>query len=522
MKKKWLASMAAIFLTISMVLAGCGGSESGGSASKGTSGGESGGDSPQTLTIATTSKVVGLSPIKTNDSVSSAVIGQIYETLFTRDPETMEIKPLLAKSYETPDNKTWIIHLKKGIKFQDGTPFNAKAVKYTFDKFMDPETAAPRASLLEPVKSIKVKDEYTVVIKTKFPYGPMLAALSHTNASIVSPSADKKQDLMQKPVGTGPFKLAEYVSGDHITLKKNTDYWQEPAKLDKVTFKVVPKVSTAISMMQTGEVQMLANVPAEQVPRLKNMNSVKILKKEGTPVTYLGFNMERKPMNELAFRKAVSYAINRDAYIKQQLNGLGVRSNSIIGPKVFGYDESAEELGYTYNPEKAKQIIKEHGYGGTKIKMLVANTPTYKKLATVVQAQLEEVGLNAEIQMMEWGTFLDVSSQGKFDITFLGWTNSTADGSELLYPNLHSDNIGGANRMRYNNPKFDKFVQKSRTTVDQEERKKYLKKANAIAVKDAVWVPMYHGIVTVALDKSVNGLKLYPTSKYSLYKVHRK
>ncbi|HEX6922202.1 MAG TPA: ABC transporter substrate-binding protein, partial [Bacillales bacterium] len=207
MKKKWLASIAAIFLTISMVLAGCGGSESGGSASKGTSGGESGGDSPQTLTIATTSKVVGLSPIKTNDSVSSAVIGQIYETLFTRDPETMEIKPLLAKSYETPDNKTWIIHLKKDIKFQDGTPFNAKAVKYTFDKFMDPETAAPRASLLEPVKSVKVKDEYTVVIKTKFPYGPMLAALSHTNASIVSPSADKKQDLMQKPVGTGPFKL---------------------------------------------------------------------------------------------------------------------------------------------------------------------------------------------------------------------------------------------------------------------------------------------------------------------------
>ncbi|HET7616075.1 MAG TPA: ABC transporter substrate-binding protein, partial [Bacillales bacterium] len=334
-------------------------------------------------------------------------------------------------------------------------------------------------------------------------------------------TADKKQNLMKKPVGTGPFELAEYVPGDHITLKKNPDYWQGAAKLDKVTFKVVPKVSTAISMMQTGEVQMIASPPAEQIPRLKSMDNVEIMKKQGTPVTYIGFNMTKKPMNELAFRKAVSYAVNRDAYIKQQLRGLGVRSNSIIGPKVFGYDKSAEKLGYEYDPEKAKQIIQQHGYKGTKFNMLVANTPTYKKLATVVQAELKEVGLNPQIKMMEWGTFLDVTSKGNFDMTFLGWTNSTADGSELLYPNLHSDNIGSSNRMRYSNPKFDKIVQESRTTVDQDVRKQKLMKANAIAVKEAPWIPMYHGIVTVAIDKSVKGLKVDPTGQYSVYKVHR-
>lgn len=519
MSKKWTISLLAVLIVFSLALAGC----SGGTSTQGSNQGNSseGGDAPQTLTYASTSKVVGLSPIKTNDSVSSRVIEQVYETLFVRDPETMEIKPRLAKSYETPDDKTWVIHLKEDIKFHDGTPFNAEAVKYTFDKFRNPETAAPRASLLEPIKSVKVKDKYTVVIKTKYPYGPLLAALSHTNASIVSPAADKKQDLMKEPVGTGPFKLKEYVPGDHVTLVKNENYWRGAPELKEVTFKVVPKVSTAISMLQTGEVQFIDGVPAEQLPRLKSMQNVTVEKQSGTPVYYLGFNMKREPMSELSFRKAVAYAVDRDAWVKQ-LNGLGVKSNSIIGPKVFGYDESAEELGYNYDPEKAKQIIEENGYGDKKIEILVSSDSTqYKDMATIVQEQLKKVGISAEIKMLEWGTFLDVTKKGDFDITFLGWTNSTADGSELLYPNLHSDNIGNSNRTGYSNSEFDKLVNESRTSVDQEVRKKKLQEANALAIKEAPWIPMHHGIVTVAYDKSVKGLQVDPTGQWSLYNVHR-
>lgn len=207
----------------------------------------------QEITYATTSKVVGLSPILTNDSVSSSVIEQIYETLFVRDIKTGKIVPQLAESYENPDKNTWKIKLKKNIKFQDGTPFNAEAVKYTFDKLKDPKTAAPRASLLEPVKSIEAPDDYTVILKTDKPYGPMLAALTHSNATIVSPTADKKQDLMTKPVGTGPFKFSKKENGEDIVLVKNEKYWKRPAKLDQVTFKVVPEITTAVSMLQTGK-----------------------------------------------------------------------------------------------------------------------------------------------------------------------------------------------------------------------------------------------------------------------------
>jgi peptide/nickel transport system substrate-binding protein len=515
MTKKHFAALFAFIFAIFVTLAGCGGKSSS------TNGGPSSkGNTAQELTYATTSDAVGLSPILTNDSVSAAVIGQIYETLFVRDPKTMEIVPHLAESYETPDDKTWVIKLKKGIKFHDGTDFNAEAVKYTFDKLRDPKTAAPRASLLEPVESVEVKDDYTVVIKTKYPYGPLLAALTHTNASIVSPAADQKQDLMKKPVGTGPFKFVEWVQGDHITLEKNDQYWQGAPKLNKITIKVVPEVTTAISMLQTGDVQFIDNVPSEQLSRLQSMKNVRLIKKDGTPVYYLGFNMKKAPMNELAFRQAVSYAINKDEYVKQ-LNGLGIRSNSVIGPKVFGYDKSSEDVAYDYDLEKAKQLIEEHGYKGTKVKLLVANTANYMKMAEIAQAQLKEVGINAEIESMEWGTFLDTVKQGKYDLAFLGWANSTADGSELLYPNFHSDNIGASNRINYNNPEFDKLVEESRMNIDPEVRKQKLKAANEFLLKDAAVVVMNHGVVTAAVDKSVKGLELDPTGQWSLYHVYR-
>ncbi|WP_099157129.1 glutathione ABC transporter substrate-binding protein [Virgibacillus ndiopensis] len=515
MKNKNLFQFITFLLITVFVVVGC----SDKSSSK--SGGTSNGGAPSELTYASTSDAAGLSPIDTNDSVSSNVTGQIYETLFTQDPKTLETEPLLAESYETPDDNTWVIKLREGITFHDGTPFNAEAVKYTFEQIKDPERAAPRASLLAPIESIEVKDEYTVVLKTKEPYGPMLAALSHTNAAIVSPAADKEGDIGKNPVGTGPFVFEKWVEGDHVTLKRNEDYWREPAELEKVTFKVVPETSTAISMLETGEVQFIDALPSDQLPRIESIKSVKVQKSEGTRVSYLGFNMEKAPFNELEFRQAVAYGVDQEAYVAQ-LNGLGTYNESIIGPKVFGYNEEAKNEGYPFDKEKAKEMIKENGYSGEKITLLTANRDNYMKMAEIVQSQLTEIGLTVEIETMEWATFLDTARKGNYEMTFLGWSNSTADGSELLYPNLHSDNIGSSNYSRYKNEAFDKLVQESRSTVDQEVRKEKLHEANIMAIKDAPWIVMEHGTVTAAYDKSVSGLVVDPTGKWSLYNVSRK
>ncbi|MED1202746.1 glutathione ABC transporter substrate-binding protein [Heyndrickxia acidicola] len=516
MRNKWLLGTLSAITISSMALAGCSSSTSS-SASGNTN---SASTVPQEITYATTTDAVGLSPIQTNDNASAHVIDQVYETLFKRNPQTMAIEPDLAVSYTNPDPLTWIIKLRKGVKFQDGTPFNADAVKYDFDKFRDPKTAAPRASLLASIDTVTVQDPYTVVIKTKKPYGALLAALSHDNASIVSPKADKAGNLNKQPVGTGPFKFVEWVPGDHITLAANKDYWGGTPKLQKVTFKVVPDVNTEVSMLQSGQVQFIDNLAAETLPRLQSMSNVSITKKDGTPMYYFGFNMDKAPMNNLKFRQAAAYAIDRSAYVKQ-LGGLGIQSNSIIGPKVFGYDPSAEKEGYNFDPAKAKQLLKESGYNGAPLKMLVANTPGYVKMAQIVQAQLKQVGINAQISLLEWGTFLDVSKKGDFDLTFLAWTNSTADGSELLYPNLDSKNINASNVVRYNNPAFDKLVEASRETVDQNQRKTLLDEANKMAINDAPMIVMNHAMVSAAVDKSVKGFKLDPTGQWFLNNVTR-
>ncbi|WP_026692245.1 ABC transporter substrate-binding protein [Peribacillus kribbensis] len=513
MKKNFSAKLLSVLLVFAFALAGC----SGNSASN--SGGKA--DASQEVTYATTSKVVGLSPIMTNDSVSSAVNEQIYETLFYRDTKTNEIKGLLAEKAETPDPNTWVITLKKGIKFQDGTEFNADAVKYTFDKIKDPKTAAPRASLLEPIKSIEVKDEQTVVLKTAKPYGPMLAALTHSNAAIVSPTADKKQDLMKDPVGTGPFKFKAKENGEDIVLEANKDYWQGAPKLKKVTYKVVPEITTAVSMLQTGKVNFLDGVTSELMPRVEKLKNVSIEKKKGTPVYYMAFNMEKAPMNNPEFRKAVAYALDTKSYVKK-LRGLGVDSRSFIGPELFGYDPSSEQKAIQYDPAKAKEIVKANGFDKQQVTLLAANTASYMNMAEVFQAQLEEAGIKAKIETLEWGTYLEATQNGKFDITVAGWSNVTGDGSELLYPRLHSANSGSTNIGRYKNPELDKLIEASRSTVDQDERKALLKQANELVLTDLPVIPLYHGVASMATDKSLQGINLEPTGQWTLYKAERK
>jgi len=509
-KHLWLV----LLFIASLVLAACSGESA--SAPKNSDG--SSNISDKTFTYASTSDAVGLSPIGMNDAVSANITEHVYEQLFTLNPDTSEFEPLLAESYENPDENTWVIKLKEGIKFHDGTPFNAEAVKYTFDKLRDPATAAPRASLLEPVDVINVLDENTVEIKTKYPYGPFIAALSHTNAAIVSPTADKAQDLMKDPVGTGPYKFVSWTQGDKIELEANEEYWNGVPELKNLVFKVVPEISTAISMLQTGEVQFLDNLPTEQIKRLESMDNINIEKKDGTAIYYLTFNHSRERNQDPEFRKAVASAVDRDAFVSK-LNGLGVRSDSVIGPQVFGHDESADKAGTPYDVEAAKALVEKNGYGDEPIKLLTANRDNFILMAEIVQAQLTEAGFKVEIESMEWATFLDTARAGEYDITFMSWSNVTADGSEMLYPNFHSDNVGSSNRAQYSNPVFDELVVKSRTTIDQEERKAILKEANHMMIEENVVVPMYHGIVTTALDKNYTGVQINPTGKWYLKNV---
>lgn len=498
-------------------LVGCS-SNSNNDKSSETSGDKVNVQSPSDMTFVSATDAVGLSPILTNDSPSTNVIRTIYETLFVKDAETEELVPLLAERYENPDENTWVIKLKKDIKFQDGTPLNSEAVKYTFEKILNPATAAPRASLIKSIDKIETPDEYTVVLHTSTPYGIMLTALAHPNLSIVSPTADQAGDINREPngAGTGPFEFKEWVSGDHITVVRNENYWAGAPKLDSVTFKVVPEMSTAVSMLETGEADMITRIPAEHLDRLKNNSDITVTEMGGTYITYLGFNVSVKPFDNVKVRQAIASAINVDEYIPT-LNGLGYKSKGIIGPKLIGYNDEIEEHGHDYNIDKAKQLLAEAGYpDGLKVSLTLGNTDTYTKIAPFVQAQLKKIGVEVVLNTMDWASYLTYTKEMKHEAMLGGWANVTGDGAELLFPQFYSGNIGGSNRTGYNEPEGDALILKTRTTVDQKERESYLREANIKFTEEAIWIPLYHGNVTLATRNNLKGVTLEATDQFLL------
>lgn len=515
MKKKLLGKITIYLLLLSMGIAlftGCG--------SKADE--TSGKTADHKMTFVSATDAVGLSPILTNDSASTNVFRAIFETLFIKDEASGELKPLLAEGFENPDENTWIIKLKKDIQFQDGTPFNAEAVKYTFEKILDPATASPRASLIQSIDKIETPDDYTVVLHTSTPYGIMLTALAHPNLSIVSPKADQAGDINRDATGagTGPFIFKEWVAGDQITLEKNENYWEGTPKLESVVFKVVPEMSTAVSMLETGEADMLTRIPAEHLDRLKNNSDITVTEMEGTYITYLGFNQEVEPLNNIKVRQAIASAIDVDEYIPT-LNGLGYKSKGIIGPKLIGYNKEIEDHGFDYDVEKAKELLAEAGYpNGFDISLTVGNTDTYTKLAPFVQAQLKAIGINVTLNTMDWASYLTYTKEGKHEMMLGGWANVTGDGAELLYPQFHSANIGASNRTGYNNPEGDALILKTRETVDQTQREAYLREANIKFTDEVLWAPMYHGNVTMATKKNLKGIILESTDQFLLNKAY--
>lgn len=477
-------------------------------------------DVVQEMSFATASDPVGLSPTETWDTISDIPINQMYERLFERDPETGEIVPQLATSYENPDDTTFIISLQEGIEFHDGTPFNAEAVKYTFEKLVDPEVGAPGAHIMSFMESIEVIDDYTVELKTFEPNPNVLPVLTNRTTAIISPEADQNQDLMQVPVGTGPFKFESWTQGDRVVMTKNENYWGEEPQLEKLTFITVPDTSTAISMLEAGEVQLVDGIEAESIPRLEAMEGIELMQTEGSAVYFFSFNMEKEPMNELEFRQAVAMALDIDGYISQ-LGGVGFRSNSLFGPAVFDYDDSVEDFAHEYDPESAREIIEANGYDEYELTIYTSDRGTYRRMAETSQAQLSEVGLNVSIEMMEWGTMLDVTAEGDHDMFALGSSNSMT-GLETLYGYFHSDSVGANNRTQHSDPSFDEMIDEARVTLDDDQRQALINEAHERVVEEAFMVPMHHAVNTLAHHQSLEGVVLPPEIVFSLKEAYRK
>lgn len=451
-------------------------------------------DNPFDVVI--TANVAGLDPLRTNDRASTYINTQIYETLYTFDREG-KIQPLLAEGFPefSEDGKHVTIKLKPGVTFHDGTPFNAEAVKHTFELIKNPDFGSARASLAASMESLEVVDELTLKINLKYEDGVLLAKLAHTNSAIVSPTAQANQDLMIAPCGTGPYMFVSAVSGSSVNLTRYDAYWGGAPAIRDVTFTIILEESTALARMETKEADFMPAITVESLARVQGMQGVTQNSADSAQIYYMALrpNSFKNPlMANLDFRTAIIKALDKDSYVNYVMEGHGSVANSVIGPKVLGYTQAAEAACITYDLEGAKKLINDKGWANEEIHFLVPTSPIYTPMGEIFQANLKAAGFNnVKMEMIDWAAWLNESKlDDRFDITLAAWSNVTRDGTELLEPNWESK---ASTRTRINNAEFDQLVLDSKTTSDTEKRVLALEKANILLMENAFVAPLYNG-----------------------------
>ncbi|MGL4393065.1 MAG: ABC transporter substrate-binding protein, partial [Fusobacteriaceae bacterium] len=455
------------------------------------------------IVYAQASEGITFDPQDSTDNFSQRSIVQIYDRLVEMDTATGKVFNGLADSWKQVDSVTIVFNLNKNAKFHNGEPLTAEDVKFTIERA---QSLPKVAFLYEPIKQVVVVDANTVKIITKSPFAPLLNHLSHKSSSIISKKyfQEKGKDYFLNPIGSGAYKFKERIVGDRVILAANEEYFKGAPIIKKVEIRSIPEENSKIIGLETGEITVAADLEGIGINTIKENKSLILLQEPSENVNYLGFNNKKGILKDKEVRRAISMAVDRDSIIQAVVIGNAKKANSFLAPSVFGYSSTAKIV--DYNPAEAKKIIEQKKLVGTTLILGTTSASISSQTAEIIQAQLKEVGLNVEIQKLEWGAYLDATSKGKLDMFLLGWGPSTMDGDYGLYPNFHSSQIsGGGNRAFYSNPKVDKLLENAKKEMNVEKRKKMYAEVQDIINNDAVLLPTYYRNTTIGIQKNIEG-----------------
>ena len=439
-----------------------------------------------TLKIALDSDIIGIDPHGASAGVDRNVYTSVYNGLVTVD-KNLQIVPDLAESWTTPDDKTYVFKLRSGVKFHDGTDCNADAVKKNFDWILDQANASPRRPELADVEAVTVVDPLTVRIGLKNVFSPFLAIISDRAGYIVSPEARAKhgKDYTRNPVGTGPFQFVEWIKDDHATFKRFDGYWdKELPYLDQVVYRPIPDLTVAVTEVKTGNVDFLRRVDPKDVDDVKATRNLEYL--EGQGVGYQGFwvNTAKGPLANRALREAVSLAIDRESLLAVAYFGTGEIAHGPVPPSSWAYDAGYPAAKRDLAQARAK-LVEGGQPNGFPLAMKVANTPQGQKITQLVQAQLKEIGVDAQIQTLEFGALLKAGEQNDFDLMSLGWSGRI-DPDGNIQPIFGT--TGAFNYGKYTNPDVDRMIAQGREATGQPERKRIYQDLQKKLTEDVAYV----------------------------------
>ncbi|WP_312692214.1 glutathione ABC transporter substrate-binding protein [Caproiciproducens sp.] len=467
------------------------------------------------LVIATSETVLTLDPHNMTSTNTISANRTMYESLLTFDKDMKNIVPQLAKSYTvSKDGLIYTFTLQTGVKFTDGTDFNADAVKANIERCMDEKNNLKERKYFAKVKEVKCTDANTIQITLKEPYSVFINKM--TNFGIASPKAIKDgTKLNSVAVGTGPYKLKEWDQADHLTVVRNDSYWGTKPGVDSITFKVVPEAGSRIAMLQTGEADMVYPIPPEQIKSIDGAKDVKVESVPSNIVYYVTLNMSHKPFDNVKVRQAMNYAIDKDAFVKVVYGGYGDHATSPMASTTQYYSKQEE---YAFNIQKAKELLKEAGYpNGFKTTIWSDNTSDSVKGMQFINQQLAQVGITAEVVPMEGATLNDkineakTAAESKIDMWYVNWSPSSGDADGALRALFYSQNIPpvNANTAYYNNPAIDKLLDQGLSQTSPEKLTSIYAEAQKTIWNDAPWLFLGQPVVQY-------GIKNYASNVYMM------
>lgn len=433
--------------------------------------------------IAKDQEAVGFDP----HLVPAASSIQIYQHLFNRlirMDENMELVPELAHSWEQVDDTTFIFYLHRGVQFHNGREMTAADVKYSFERILDPATASIAYSYFADVDTVEAPDDYTVVFRLKQPSAAFMTNLSTVWASIVPREVvEEHGDLMRNPIGTGPFILAEWVPDNYTLLVRNPNYFVpgEPAA-DALRFLIMKEESARIAALRTGRVH-IASISADSVPLLERQAGVTIIAYPSLDYTYWGFNVTQPPFDDPRVRLAMSYAIDRQAIGDFVFSGQAEVTGPVAPGQVRWALPLSEFPSYTRDVAKARQLLAEAGYpNGFRTTIKTAGTYQYMvDTAVAIQSMLAEIGVIADIELVEWGQYIDAwTNRDHASLVGLNGSGTTPD--RALHFFFHS--TGTANVWGFSDAEFDRLVEEARVTLDDDARYELYAQAQRILVNE--------------------------------------
>ena len=475
---------------------------------------------PNTLVMIIESSPTNLDPRVGLDAWSQNIDGLLFDNLLSRD-QHLSVKPELAERWEAPDPRTYIFHLRKNVSFCDGRQLTSRDVKWSYDSLIEGKIRSAKGATYRFVGNIETPDDSTVIFHLKQPWAALLWNLAAPGMGIVPYGSGP--EVSRSPVGSGPFRFVHAEQDREVVIERNERYWGKTAKLARVRFMVVPDTTSRALELRKGSADLEINslspdmeVALQREPRLK------VIRRPGTRLGYMAFNLRDPILKDVRVRQAVAYAIDRQPLIHYLMHDSARSAGSVLPPESWAYDENVRQ--YPHDPAKARQLLDSAGYTETNgvrfhLTMKTSTEESSRAMAAVFQQQLHEVGIALDIRSFEYATFFSDITHGEFQVYSLRWLGANEDPDIFEYA-FDSARIipNGANRQYYSNPRVDGLIAQASTELDQNTRKREYAELQQILAEDLPYLDLWYFDNVMVSSKRVGGLELNPSGNYDFLK----